>query len=458
MKVFELGYTQPPNTTISALSEGALVARQRAFDDIVAQQRQALALFETQAKLCTKNMPNGGGALNYMGTASVVRDIAFITDVLDGKDANINYWGGSYGSILGATLFNMMADRIGKGMIEAIAHPGDWADKHSHEWMDTWIQDADEAYRWFLNSCAKAGEAGCALAEGNISASAIEHKIEIFINKLYAAPMPSVDSIVPAYLTAGTVRTKLYDAMEAPTRWPNFARDLQDAIRGNPAPLLNKWVYTADIEPQLNAPLRILPNPTRNRFDHSNLARYAVTCIDSLPFNKSDPSTFPSPEYLARQIVARVNSTSKYFGGSAGLTDIDGGCQFWPVDGVERYTGPWNRTLANPVMVISSSVDPITPLASAKFINNALGDMSRLVIVNAPGHGVPFPSLCQFKASLAYFNNGDLPEDEMKCETEYGAFEDPTVPLLIMSDEEQMIVRAGAEFAEKLYDVRRGRL
>ncbi|CAE6446454.1 unnamed protein product [Rhizoctonia solani] len=400
-----------------------------------AQQRQALALFETQAKLCTKNIPNGGAALNYMGTASVVRDIAFMTDILDGKGSNINYWGGSYGSILGATLFNMMAERMGKGMIEAIANPAEWADKHSHEWMDTWIQDADEAYRWFLNSCAKVGEASCALAKGNISADAIEQKVEKFIDELYASPMPSINSIVPAYLTAGTVRSKLFDAMEAPPRWPAFARDLEDAIKGNPAPLLNK----------------VLPDPARDRFDHGNMARYAVTCIDSLPFNKSDPSTFPTPEYLAQRVVQRVNSTSKYFGGSTGLTDIDGGCQFWPVDGIERYAGPWNRTLANPVMVISSSVDPITPLASAKFINNQLGDMSRLVIVNAPGHGVPFPSLCQFKASLAYFNNGTLPEDETRCEMVYGPFEDPARVYSDISNEEQSMIQMGAKFVEQLY-------
>ncbi|KAF8753996.1 alpha/beta hydrolase fold [Rhizoctonia solani] len=403
---------RPPDRGILGCSD-ALISRQRAFDDIVAQQRQALALFETQAKLCTKNIPNGGAALNYMGTASVVRDIAFMTDILDGKGSNINYWGGSYGSILGATLFNMMAERMGKGMIEAIANPAEWADKHSHEWMDTWIQDADEAYRWFLNSCAKVGEASCALAKGNISADAIEQKVEKFIDELYASPMPSINSIVPAYLTAGTVRSKLFDAMEAPPRWPAFA---------------------------------LLPDPARDRFDHGNMARYAVTCIDSLPFNKSDPSTFPTPEYLAQRVVQRVNSTSKYFGGSTGLTDIDGGCQFWPVDGIERYAGPWNRTLANPVMVISSSVDPITPLASAKFINNQLGDMSRLVIVNAPGHGVPFPSLCQFKASLAYFNNGTLPEDETRCEMVYGPFEDPARVYSDISNEEQSMIQMGAKF------------
>ncbi|KAG9111310.1 hypothetical protein FRC07_008063 [Ceratobasidium sp. 392] len=212
-------------------------------------------------------------------------------------------------------------------------------------------------------------------------------------------------------------------------------------MRGHPAPFLN----------------RILPDLARDRFDHAELARYAVTCSDSLPFNKSDPATFPTPESLARRIVARVNNTSKYFGGSTGLTDIDGGCQFWPVEGVERYAGPWNKTLANPVLVISSTVDPITPLSSAKFVNDALGNSSRLVTVTAPGHGVPFPSLCQFKASLDYFNDGTLPKDGLDCKTEYGAFEDPSEGYQAMSIEERKLVQNGAELIELLGQIRRGK-
>lgn len=48
-----------------------------------------------------------------------------------------------------------LPDRIGKGMIEAVANPAVWTEWHSHQWMDNFIQDADEAYHWFLNSCAK---------------------------------------------------------------------------------------------------------------------------------------------------------------------------------------------------------------------------------------------------------------------------------------------------------------
>ncbi|CAE7135424.1 unnamed protein product, partial [Rhizoctonia solani] len=126
-----------------------------AFHDIVVQQRQTLALFETQAKLCARNMPNGGIEMKYMGTSSVARDIDFMATVLDGLNAPINYWGQSYGSILGVYLFNMFPERIGRGMIEGIANPVLWVEQYSHMWMNNWIQDADRAYEWFLDSCIK---------------------------------------------------------------------------------------------------------------------------------------------------------------------------------------------------------------------------------------------------------------------------------------------------------------
>ncbi|CAE6439274.1 unnamed protein product, partial [Rhizoctonia solani] len=179
--VFELGYTQPPNATSDP----------SAFYDIVGQQRQALALFETQAKLCAKNMPNGGIEMKYMGTSSVARDIDFMTTILDGPDAPINYWGQSYGSILGVYLFNMFPDRIGRGMIEGIANPLLWVTQYSHMWMDNWIQDADKAYKWFLDSCIKAGEAHCAIAKGQGSPESLDNHIEAFIDQVYARPLAS---------------------------------------------------------------------------------------------------------------------------------------------------------------------------------------------------------------------------------------------------------------------------
>ena len=68
-------------------------------------------------------------------------------------------------------------------------------------------------------------------------------------------------------------------------------------------------------------------------------------------------------------------------------------------------------------------------------------------------HGVPFPSLCQFKASLAYFSNGTLPKDVLRCETEYGAFEEPDEVYALMSEEDRELVKSGAELAKLLQKI-----
>jgi hypothetical protein len=60
---------------------------------------------EAQAELCHENMDVED--LKYMGTATVVRDMDFMTQVLDGKGARVNFHGFSYGTILGAYLVNM---------------------------------------------------------------------------------------------------------------------------------------------------------------------------------------------------------------------------------------------------------------------------------------------------------------------------------------------------------------
>ncbi len=52
----------------------------------------------------------------------------------------------------------------------------------------------------------------------------------------------------------------------------------------------------------------------------------------------------------------------------------------------ERYSGPWNKALKNPILVIGNKADPITPFASAKFVADLLGNSAHLVKEDAYGH------------------------------------------------------------------------
>ena len=53
-----------------------------------------------------------GGTLQYIGTAANARDMAAMADALDGPGAPVNYWGISYGTLLGAWFVSRRQGRV----------------------------------------------------------------------------------------------------------------------------------------------------------------------------------------------------------------------------------------------------------------------------------------------------------------------------------------------------------
>jgi hypothetical protein len=61
-------------------------------------------------------------------------------------------------------------------------------------------------------------------------------------------------------------------------------------------------------------------------------------------------------------------------------------CHLWPYRAKERYAGPFNKTLKNPILVVGNTDDPATPFKDAKGVADMLGDSATLVQQN--GYGV----------------------------------------------------------------------
>jgi hypothetical protein len=154
--VFAFGNTVPTTRNMNSTRIEDAIHR-----SLAEQQRQAIALQRTQAELCWANM---GEELRYMSTSTVVRDIDFMARKIDGENSKMydhkstdktaildqsirNFWGGSYGSILGAYLVNMsvsnslltaketytsicrLPHRVGYIAIDGIADAAAWARK-----------------------------------------------------------------------------------------------------------------------------------------------------------------------------------------------------------------------------------------------------------------------------------------------------------------------------------------
>ncbi|KIY73344.1 alpha/beta-hydrolase [Cylindrobasidium torrendii FP15055 ss-10] len=385
--------------TISSLRNfSAPVAKQ----ELVWQYKEFLALKQSQAAICAQAM---GDELRYMGTSTIVRDIAFMTDVLDGPDAKINYFGSSYGSILGSYLVNMFPERIGYAVIDGVVEPSAWADKPNYKWPHDWLEDAEAAYRTFLQDCAKAGPARCALAQFDGQPwEYIQERLDIYFDELSEKPLPMPFGVRPGYLTSGGARSILFIALEVPRAWPRFAAMFGSAMFGNATDLYRMAVLQGGVH-----------------YD-----RLAISCADStVPYSLED---YPKAEDLADEVIRTMQDTTMRFGSTAEYGEGDGGCQYWPYRSPGRFTGPWNATLDTPMLIISNTHDPITPKASGLRVNSNMPDSSVVLVQNSPGHTSHSVSSVCTETVIHHYFQGVIPKNGTTCDVDDETFPLPGSP------------------------------
>jgi hypothetical protein len=71
--------------------------------------RKADATNAALAKLCADT---SGETLRHVGTATVVRDLEYLSRIIEGDDAPVNFWGFSYGTVVGSYFVNMYGVHI----------------------------------------------------------------------------------------------------------------------------------------------------------------------------------------------------------------------------------------------------------------------------------------------------------------------------------------------------------
>jgi pimeloyl-ACP methyl ester carboxylesterase len=427
--VFERSFEVPSQHNISSPDARAA---------LIEQNKQFLSLKEAQAKLCAQNM---GDELKYMGSATVVRDMDFMTKIFDGEHSKINYFGGSYGSILGMYLVNMLPDRVGYATVDGIADPVSWSNEPSHKWHKGWISSAEATYKVFLEDCTRAGPDLCKLAKKKDEPiEDIDDRIERFLIELASHPLPVPLGNRPGYLSAGLVRALFLVALERPTNWPAWSAQLAEAMKGHGTALYNSHI------PAPGSP---------DRMASSDLSRLGVTCADSpLPKSKSE---FPTPEDLADEMISTMRDVSYRFGAHPHLNEQDGGCQYWPTAGrePERFTGPWNHTLETPLLIMSNTHDPITPIASALLINSLMPN-STLILQEGPGHcTIAMPSLCSLKIRRDYYQ-GIIPKNGTTCSIDTETFPDPGAEMSAMqalSHEDRELLEAAHQLREVFHSL-----
>ncbi|KAL1677033.1 Alpha/Beta hydrolase protein [Schizophyllum commune] len=321
---------------------------------------------------------DSGSVLPYLGTAAAVRDLVSLADYLDPGVREINFWGFSYGTMLGFTFVNMFPDRVGRIVLQSCATPILYADNPSTKFAN-FLSATDET--------------------DNDTSADVQQYIYNLLNlahNLLASGANMSDT-----LTSAEYRENLYATLYSPSSWFAFANLTA--------------VYAKSLE--LIAANRAIPTNTSRalriyKIGASLTPTYeseAIWCGDSVEAgNMTMRDGFDA-------IVKTSEEVSTLFGPR--WWDIPGNlCFAWPVRAVERYTGPWNKQLRNRILVIGNTADPITPLVNAQLMVDLLGDSAALLTQDLFGHAFfAEPSTCTANIVNRYFEDGSLPADGTVC-------------------------------------------
>ncbi|EJF61455.1 alpha/beta-hydrolase [Dichomitus squalens LYAD-421 SS1] len=350
-----------------------------------------------------------GRYLKYVGAAATVRDMIALADALDGEGAEVNYVGVSYGTLLGSWFVNMFPDRVGRVILDGVVDPVSFATEQiSLNAANFLLKDADKVYEAFITGCLLSGTTGCPIAANASSPEEVNQNVQALLRAAHDAARrdPSVA------VSSSVIRSLLYTQMESPEGWSQLANVTYPQLVQAVAQEVSESTFLPSRFGRPRNPLRSRSSASETGVSYTS---QAIWCGDSV--DRASTTMLN----IFDDLVAGTRRVSHLFGGLWPTAFYS--CPFWPVRSVERYRGPFNRTLANKILVASNLLDPATPIAGAQRVAGLLGENATLVTQNAFGHTtLSEPSTCVSTIMMTYMLTGKLPEGPVVCEVD-GGFE-----------------------------------
>lgn len=403
---------------------------------------------------------DGSNIRQFVSTALVARDMVEIIDRLDenlkvelknGRSPELNhqqqtlsessshdvpllnYWGLSYGTMLGNTFASMFPERIGRVILDGVVDADDYV---TTEWT-TNLRDNTKTWSKFFEYCFEAGSK-CALYRPSYkSGNDIRDHVDAFWEKLKQEPLPLVIGGNMGLLTNFILRSLVHVSLYIPNAvWPILAvfidslasEDLATASSILDDGLLWQHSWPSDFSPSLppgpnlpgyfsmasNKPNKPLPLG----YPWSLEASVSVLCGDGEDI--TDRTKANQTDYLAL-----LESQSMVSGPV--WAEINLHCIHWPLElrptSKNRYTGPFGSKLSqydpkgSPILFIGNTADPVTPLFNAHKMSKS-HEGSVVLTQDLPGHcsATTNPSTCLFPVVRAFFANGTLPSKDLVCE------------------------------------------
>ncbi|OAA76220.1 S33 family peptidase [Akanthomyces lecanii RCEF 1005] len=340
------------------------------------------------AQACAGHM---GEYAAHVNTPQTAADMNNILDAL-GQDG-LYYLGYSYGTALGATYATMFPERAKRvvidGVLDSFAYYGNLT-------LESSCEDTDNAFSGFFDECVKAGSA-CKLSSLGQTGRDIQRNVTSFLKHLQDdGPMPVyINSTMFGTISYNSLITGIFLAMYKSQSWYPLADNLAQLLSGNAT---GAFLAYPDEDPIA---------------DGSNAMIEQGTFV----MNNDRPSGHPAwPE--DRYDVLKIAAPELELCAPWVTSTVSGAMMSaqWKVPKAHRFAPRRDVQTRHPMLVMSSTYDPICPLSAAKRARDSFPE-AKLIEVLGIGHcALSSPSMCAARLLRAYMVNGTMPEEgHTKC-------------------------------------------
>ncbi|KAJ3512917.1 hypothetical protein NLJ89_g3241 [Agrocybe chaxingu] len=338
------------------------------------------------------------GHLRHINTDQTARDMLRIVEA-HGRE-KIQYWGFSYGSVLGASFAAMFPDKIERLVIDGVV---DSENYYATLWSNN-LLDTDKVLDHFFSGCAEAGPDACAFWAP--TADDVRQNLTNLYDSIRAHPLPVKADFSYGILDYNFLRFVIFRVLYSPyDLFQTLAQGLANLAAGDGRVLL-KLVT--------RPPFECSCNPAAHRYDVVGDGQVAILC--------NDGDDVPGDLQSSLEYFKFMANTSNW--GDIWST-IRLSCVGWPKFPKDHFQGPFDSNTSHPILLVGNTADPVTPLAAAKKMSRFFNG-SVVLTQDSPGHcSISTPSLCTYTYIHDYFVHGTLPKPGTVCDPIGGPFFTP---------------------------------
>lgn len=276
--------------------------------------------------------------------------------------------------------------------------------------------DTTRVAEGFFDECIKAGD-NCSLSGLASSKDELAEKVLSFVDTLHDDPLGVyVNNTSWDTLDYNSIMFKaLFPVLYKPAIWYELADRLAKLLDGNATDAFLAYGGNGD-------PFKLEGN-----------------ALEFVMFNDgaSGPEYWPQDRRSALDIIGPVANATAF---SPALNEGLYIKQQWAIPRTHTYVPKYGVKTAHPLLILTTTYDPVCPLVSARSANKAFAE-SQIVEVKGYGHcSIAVPSSCLAKHVRAFLYNGTLPESYTQCDVDG--------PYFVKPEEDGQLVKALKAFED----------